>query len=109
MSMITVTLVERDGTERVIEDAETGQSLMQVATANGVDGIIGECGGGCACATCHVYVDADWRDVLGAPDDLEDMTLDGVAHIRRPDSRLGCQVLLSEALDGLRVSVAPEQ
>lgn len=109
MSKVSVTFVERDGTEKVITDAETGQSLMQVATANAVDGIIGECGGGCACATCHVYVEPDWQNILGEPDVLEEMTLEGVSHITRDNSRLGCQVLITEEMDGLRVAVAPPQ
>ena len=109
MGKVTVTLIERDGTERAISDAETGKSLMEVARANGVDGILGECGGSCACATCHVYVEPEWQEVVGEPDVLEEMTLDGVAHITRDNSRLGCQILLSEAMDGLRVAVAPPQ
>lgn len=109
MAKVTVTLVERDGTERDITDAETGQSLMEVARANAVDGILGECGGSCACATCHVYVEPEWQEVVGLQDVLEEMTLDGVAHIVRSNSRLGCQILLSEEMDGLRVTVAPPQ
>jgi 2Fe-2S ferredoxin len=109
MSTLKVTLVERDGKEITIDDAGVGKSLMEVAKANGVDGILGECGGGCACATCHVYVDAQWQDVVGPPDVLEEMTLDGVSHITRDNSRLGCQILLSKEMDGLRVAVAPPQ
>ena len=109
MSTVSVTLVERDGTERTIADAETGKSLMVVARDNGVDGILGECGGSCACATCHVYVEPAWQAVVGEPDVLEEMTLDGVAHIVQSNSRLGCQILLSEEMDGLRVAVAPPQ
>lgn len=109
MSGIRVVFVERDGTEVVVDGAATGVSLMETARANGVDGIPGECGGGCACATCHVYVDPAWIERLGGRDELEEMTLDGVAHILRDNSRLGCQVLLSEDMDGLRVTVAPPQ
>lgn len=109
MTRVTVTFIQQDGAEVTVNDARTGDSLMQVATANGVDGIIGECGGSCACATCHVYVEPGWQEVLGSPDSLEEMTLDGVAHIARENSRLGCQVLLSEEMDGLRVRVAPPQ
>ena len=109
MSSITVTLVQQDGKEVVIDDAAVGESLMEVARARGVVGIIGECGGSCACATCHVYVDPKWQDVLGVPDVLEEMTLEGVSHITRDNSRLGCQVLLREDMDGLRVEVAPPQ
>ncbi len=109
MASIEVTLIERDGTERTIADAETGKSLMQVARDNDVDGILGECGGSCACATCHVYVEPEWREVVGLADVLEEMTLEGVAHITREESRLGCQILLSEEMNGLRVLVAPSQ
>ena len=109
MSTVTVTLIQRDGREITIEDAATGLSLMEVAKARTVDGILGECGGCCACATCHVYVEPEWQDVVGPPDVLEEMTLDGVSHIARHNSRLGCQILLSKEMDGLRVTVAPPQ
>jgi len=109
LSTIRVVFVERDGREVVVEDAAVGVSLMETAKAHGVDGILGECGGGCACATCHVYVDPAWVERLGARDELEEMTLDGVAHILRDNSRLGCQVVLDERMDGLRVAVAPPQ
>ncbi len=109
MTKVRVTFAEQSGREVSIDDAETGQSLMQVATAHGVEGIIGECGGGCACATCHCYIEPEWQDVVGPPDVLEEMTLDGVAHITRDNSRLGCQVLLTEEMDGLKVEVAPPQ
>jgi len=109
MSTVRVVFVERDGAEVVVERAATGVSLMETAKANGVDGILGECGGGCACATCHVYVDPDWQEKLEARDELEEMTLDGVAHILRDNSRLSCQIVLSEDMDGLRVTVAPPQ
>ena len=109
MDKVKVTLVERDGTEVTIEDAAIGESLMVVAKGRGVDGILGECGGGCACATCHVYIEPEWQEVVGPPDVLEEMTLDGVAHIVQDNSRLGCQILLSEEMDGLRVLVAPPQ
>lgn len=109
MDKVKVTLVERDGTEVTIEDAAIGESLMAVAKGRGVDGILGECGGGCACATCHVYIEPEWQEVVGPPDVLEEMTLDGVAHIVQDNSRLGCQIMLREELDGLRVVVAPPQ
>jgi len=109
MNTIRVTLVERDGTERTLTGVETGKSLMEVARASGVDGILGECGGSCACATCHVYVEPAWQAVVGEPDVLEEMTLEGVAHIMQGNSRLGCQILLSDEMDGLRVAVAPPQ
>ena len=109
MAKVRVTLVERDGREVTIDEAAIGESLMAVAKSAGVDGILGECGGGCACATCHVYIEPEWQDAVGPPDVLEEMTLDGVSHIVQANSRLGCQILLREELDGLRVAVAPPQ
>ncbi len=108
MGAVKITFVDSTGTEKVVEDADVGDSMMQIATANGVTGILGECGGGCACGTCHIYVDAAWQDVVGAPDDIEDMTLDMVYETRQPNSRLCCQITVSEQMDGLRVTVAPE-
>ncbi len=107
MSTVTVTLVQVDGQVISIADAPVGESLMEVARSRGVDGILGDCGGGCACATCHVYVDAEWEAVVGKPDDIEEMTLDMVSHVTRDNSRLSCQIKLSPELDGLRVHVAP--
>lgn len=109
MSAITVTLVQQDGREVVIDNAPPGESLMEVARAHGVDGILGDCGGGCACATCHVYVDPNWREIVGPPDEIEAMTLDMVSEITRDNSRLSCQIRIAPELDGLRVTVAPSQ
>ncbi len=107
MSNVTVTLVQVDGEVVVIDDAPVGESLMEVARSHGVDGILGDCGGGCACATCHVYVDPEWEAVVGKPDDIEEMTLDMVSHVMQDNSRLSCQIKLRPELDGLRVTVAP--
>ena len=109
MSSITVTLVQGDGKEVVIDDAVVGDSLMETARSHGVAGVLGDCGGGCACATCHVYVEPQWLEVVGSPEEIEDMTLDTVPDIRRDNSRLSCQIILGPELDGLRVQVAPEQ
>ena len=65
-----------------------------------------ECGGALSCATCHVYVDKDWMDVVGAPSDEEEDMLDSVADVRA-NSRLSCQILMSDALDGLKLTLAP--
>ncbi len=78
-----------------------GWSLMQGATANGIDGILGECGGSCACATCHCYVDEDYLADLPAASVGELDMLENVAAERRPNSRLACQIKVSPALDGL--------
>lgn len=108
MSEVKITFVECSGAEKVIEDAEVGDTVMQVAQANGVEGILGECGGGCACGTCHIYVDPEWVEVVGEADDVEDQTLDMVDETRKPSSRLCCQVKITDQMDGLRVTVAPE-
>jgi len=82
---------------------------MDLAVKNGVKGIVAECGGACACATCHVYVDEAFADEVGEAGDLEDDMLDGAAAERRPTSRLSCQIKLRSELDGLKVTIAPEQ
>lgn len=107
MGAITITFIQMDGVEKTITDAEIGESLMELAKANGVEGILGDCGGGCACATCHVFVEPQWQEKVGAPDDIEDMTLEMVSDIRKPNSRLCCQISVSEELDGLRIAVGP--
>jgi 2Fe-2S ferredoxin len=107
MRGIKVVMIQGDGVERIIDNAPLGVSLMEVAKAQGVDGIYGDCGGSCSCATCHVYVDADWQQRVGAADEVEVATLDMVSDIQRSNSRLSCQILLREELDGLRVTVAP--
>ena len=102
-----VTFVQDNGVVETIDDAAVGQSLMEVGRAKGVEGILADCGGGCACATCHVYVDAAWWDRVGPPDAIENEMLDMVDDIRRDTSRLSCQINLREDLDGLLVTVAP--
>ncbi len=106
MSALTVTFVEEDGTVKTLS-GETGQSLMQVGKDAGVEGILADCAGSCACATCHVYVDDDWYTAVGAPDAVEAEMLDMVADVRKDNSRLSCQIKLTAALDGLKVTVAP--
>lgn len=97
-----------DGSVRAIE-AANGRSLMEVAILNNVRGIDGECGGCCSCATCHVYVDERYLDHLPEPDEMESELLEGVASERRPNSRLGCQVIVSDALDGMQVGIPTSQ
>jgi 2Fe-2S ferredoxin len=106
MSEIKVTCIQADGVVRVLENIEPGRSLMEVARASGVVGILGDCGGTCACATCHVYVDPEWLTAVGAPDDIEDALLDMVDS-RASNSRLSCQIKLRPELDGLKVTVGP--
>ena len=107
MSSIKVTFAQSDGSEQAIDDAEVGRSLMEVAREHGVPGILADCGGGCACATCHVYVDEQWREAVGSPDEIESEMLDMVSDLHQPNSRLSCQIKLKSELDGLRVTVAP--
>ena len=107
MSSINVTFVEPDGAEKVIEDAKVGLSLMEVARSHGVNGILADCGGGCACATCHVYVDPEWQEEVGFPDEIENEMLDMVSDLHRSNSRLSCQIPIRPELDGLRVTVVP--
>jgi 2Fe-2S ferredoxin len=82
---------------------------MQAAVTNGVDGIVGECGGSAMCATCHVYVDEAFLDRLEPMSELEDELLESTASPRLPNSRLGCQISLTNALDGLVVKVPDRQ
>jgi 2Fe-2S ferredoxin len=97
--------VQQDGSEKAVE-GEVGETLMDVGRVNGVAGILGDCGGSCSCATCHVYVEAAWRAKVGAPDDIETSTLEMAVDVK-PESRLSCQIVLRDELDGLRIAVAP--
>jgi 2Fe-2S ferredoxin len=86
-----------------------GDSVMQVATGHGIDGIVAECGGNAMCATCHVYVDEGWLARLAAMSTEENELLDGVAAERRPNSRLSCQIKVTPELDGLVVRLPDRQ
>ena len=96
-----------DGHE-VTHDVAEGRSLMEAATTRGVPGIIGECGGCLSCATCHVYVEPEWVDKLAARSPMEADMLDFAFDVR-DNSRLSCQIKVSDALDGLRVRVPEKQ
>ena len=98
--MPQITYVEANGQSTTL-DLPEGWSLMQGATANGIGGILGECGGSCACATCHCYVDEARLADLPAPSQGELDMLDNVAAERRPTSRLACQLKATAALQGL--------
>jgi 2Fe-2S ferredoxin len=89
--------------------AAVGDSVMQVATGHGIDGIVAECGGNAMCATCHVYVDDSWIAKLAAMSAEENELLDGVAAERRPNSRLSCQIKVTPELDGLVVRLPDRQ
>ena len=105
--MAKITFIGPDGTRYDIE-AESGSTVMEAAIKNGVPGIEAECGGACACATCHVYVDDAWAAKTGEPEPMEEDMLD-FAYDVRPTSRLSCQIRVSDGLDGLVVSVPDRQ
>ena len=106
--MATVLFVEASGAEHRI-DVPTGENLMRAALNEGLEGMVGECGGGLACATCHCYVEEDWADRLPAPAQTELDMLECTASERRPSSRLSCQIIVSDALDGLVVHLPAAQ
>jgi 2Fe-2S ferredoxin len=105
--MPKVTYITTDG-ERHEVTLENGYSVMEGAINNNIDGIVAECGGACACATCHSYIDESWLDRLPAMDDMEDSMLDA-AYDRRQNSRLTCQIEMNDALDGLIIHVADNE
>lgn len=99
-------VVDRSGAEKEIE-ATTGLSVMENIRDAGFDEILALCGGCCSCATCHVVVDAAWIDEVGTPGEDENDLLDSSDH-RVAASRLSCQIEMSDKLNGLRVTIAPE-
>lgn len=102
--MTRIVFIEHDGTRHEV-DADNGTNLMAAALDNGIPGIDGDCGGNCACATCHLYITDSWRDVVGAPvSDIERDML-GIADGVTAASRLGCQVSVTPAMDGLVVTL----
>jgi ferredoxin, 2Fe-2S len=105
---ITVHLVEPDGRDHAI-GARVGQSLMRAAIDHDLDGIKADCGGVMTCATCHVYVDAAWRDRLPPPSGDEDAMLEMTAAPRLANSRLSCQIAITPELDGLVVALPATQ
>jgi ferredoxin, 2Fe-2S len=109
MAMASVTYVEHDGTEHKIE-VPNGDSVMQGAVNNMITGIVAECGGGMACATCHCYVDADWMERVGPAATATEMEmLESAAGEIKPGSRLSCQITVRPELDGLIVHLPKSQ
>ncbi len=105
--MPSIKFITHDGNEYEVQ-AETGTSVMQAALDNGIDAIIAECGGACSCATCHCYVDESWTDKIEGPADLEKDMLDCVLD-PQDNSRLSCQIKLTDAMDGLVVRLPESQ
>ncbi|MFL5115294.1 MAG: 2Fe-2S iron-sulfur cluster-binding protein [Microvirga sp.] len=105
--MAKITYIEHNGTQHAI-DVKTGLSVMEGAVKNNIPGIDADCGGACACATCHVYVDEEWKDVVGPPSPMEEDMLDFASDVR-PTSRLSCQIRVRPELDGLVVQTPKRQ
>jgi ferredoxin, 2Fe-2S len=106
--MPQVTYVEHGGGRHTV-DVPVGENVMRGALYNGIEGIVGECGGGLACATCHCYVEDDWADKLSPPSEAELQMLESAVSEVKPNSRLSCQIALTEALDGLVVDLPEAQ
>ena len=105
--MASITYTDSKGSARTI-DGEDGSTVMEAAIKNNIPEIVAECGGACACATCHVYVDDAWLAKVGKPTGMEEDMLD-FAYDVKPNSRLSCQIKVSPALDGLRVTTPDRQ
>jgi 2Fe-2S ferredoxin len=105
--MAKITYIEFNGAEHVI-DVKPGQSVMEGAVKNNIPGIDADCGGACACATCHVYVDQAWADKTGTATAMEESMLDFAENVQ-PNSRLSCQIKVTDALDGLVVRMPESQ
>ena len=105
--MAKITYIEFNGAEHVV-DVKNGLSVMEGAVKNNIPGIDADCGGACACATCHVYVDQAWLDKTGSQSAMEESMLDFAENVE-PNSRLSCQIKVTKALDGFVVRMPKSQ
>lgn len=105
--MPKITYVDSSGTERTVE-GKNGMTVMETAIKHNVPGIDADCGGACACATCHVYVDAAFADKVGKPSAMEQSMLDFAENVKET-SRLSCQIKIRDDLDGLKVTTPESQ
>ena len=105
--MVKINFTDHAGTTRTV-DVDVGATVMEAAIRNAVPGIEAECGGACACATCHVYVDEAFKEAVGEPEPMEEDMLDFAFDVR-PNSRLSCQIRVRDELDGLVVTVPERQ
>lgn len=105
--MPMIKFISHDGNEQEVH-VSSGTTVMHAAVDNGVQGILADCGGACSCATCHCYVDETWQDKTGKPDEVEEEMLDFVMD-RQPNSRLSCQIEVTDELDGLIVRLPASQ
>lgn len=105
--MAKITFIEHNGTEHAI-DVENGMTVMEGAIKNSIPGIDADCGGACACATCHVYVGEGWTEKVGPAESMEEDMLDFAFDVRE-NSRLSCQIKVTDELDGLVVNLPEKQ
>jgi 2Fe-2S ferredoxin len=105
--MPQIHFIDHTGQKRSVQ-ADIGQTVMEAAIKAGIPGVVAECGGACACATCHVYVAEDWKAITGEPSHMEEDMLD-FAYEVRPVSRLSCQIRVTAAMDGLTVTTPERQ
>lgn len=105
--MVKIIYKDFEGTAREV-DAKVGETVMETAIKNGIPGIDADCGGACACATCHVYVDPAFMEKVGTPEDMEQSMLDFAENVTE-NSRLSCQIPVSEDLEGLTVTTPEAQ
>ncbi len=105
--MVKITYIEHGGTRHTV-DAPPGLSMMKAAVNEGIEGIVAECGGNCACGTCRVYIAESWRAKLQPPKDAEREMLE-YAGDARPDVRLSCQIPVTDEIDGIEVQMPESQ
>lgn len=105
--MAKIIYADHTGEERAVE-AKNGETVMEAAIKNSIPGIDADCGGACACATCHVYVDDAFMAKVGKPEDMEQSMLDFAENVQE-NSRLCCQITVSDDLDGLKVTTPESQ
>lgn len=105
--MVKINFIDHTGATQTV-DADEGSTVMEAAIRNGVAGILAECGGACACATCHVYVEESWKEKVGDPSPMEEDMLDFAFDVR-PTSRLACQIKVTNELEDLSVNVPERQ
>jgi ferredoxin, 2Fe-2S len=105
--MIKITFIQHDGSETTVSGVP-GMTVMETAVKNSIPGIDADCGGACACATCHIYIEPDWHSKAGSRNPMEEDMLDFAFDVR-DNSRLSCQIKVTEQLDGLRLRVPEKQ
>jgi ferredoxin, 2Fe-2S len=105
--LVKITFIQHNGVEQTV-DGIAGMTVMETAVKNGVPGIDADCGGACACATCHVYVEPGFEEKTGKRNAMEEDMLDFAFDVQ-PNSRLSCQIKVSDQIDGLRLKVPEKQ